>query len=468
MRRAVLTLNNCIRTTIAVWLCPFLSAQATNSQNVPVRLQVDSGTPLRLYITKRVGYRFGKPVQARFAEPVWAFDRIVIPAGTLVEGQVTELVPVSRMIRAMAVVRGDFTPLKRAEVMFTSLVLPDGRSVALNTQPSLGLASIYVPGHPQKNGHKKAPGVESNTKSAQLARFIKQQARTQANARSRGLLDFVRGPNKREWIEDFLWAKLPYHPQRYRTGTRFDAVLNAPLEFGDAGISAATLQKLGTQPPPDTPALVRLLSEVSSSDAHLGDPVEGVLSQPLFSADHQLVLPQGTELTGHVTRIQQARMFHRGGQLRFSFDNLKVPSLAAALTTSPERTQANLSVAEETSGNLQIDAEGTAKATESKTRFLRPVVAGLVAARSMDNDTGKPGSASGGANANYSGRELGGFSGFGLFGAAIARGPKPIGTALGFYGLAWSVYSTVISRGREVTFQKNSALAIRFGATRQH
>jgi hypothetical protein len=47
---------------------------------------------------------------------------------------------------------------------------------------------------------------------------------------------------------------------------------------------------------------------------------------------------------------------------------------------------------------------------------------------------------------------------------AIAQGPYEIGAALGFYGLAWSVYTTAVSRGKEVTFEKNSAMAVRFGA----
>jgi hypothetical protein len=115
---------------------------------------------------------------------------------------------------------------------------------------------------------------------------------------------------------------------------------------------------------------------------------------------------------------------------------------------------------------VKVDPEGTAKATESKTRLLRPAIAALVAAKSLDNDAGKQtASGTGGAaGANTSGRALGGFSGFGLLGIAAARGPRNIGAALGFYGLAWSVYSNVVARGGEVTFQKNTAMAIRFGA----
>src|SRR3954454_17525950 len=128
-------------------VCPLVCAAGPQplAENISIHLRVDAGTPLRLYITKRASYRQGEPVQAKFAEPVWAFDRIVIPAGTGVDGRIVQLEPVSKMARAMAIVRGDFTPLKQAEVSFTRMVLPDGRSMALDVQPSLGLASIYDP-----------------------------------------------------------------------------------------------------------------------------------------------------------------------------------------------------------------------------------------------------------------------------------------------------------------------------------
>jgi len=423
---------------------------------------VEAGTPLRLYITKRARYRQGEAVQARFAEPVWAFDRIVIPAGTAVDGQIVELEPVSKTIRAMAIIRGDFTPLKLARVSFTKMVLPRGRSVALDAQPSLGLPSIYDPAAAAKSRKQKPSRKSSDTKLTHLWGFAKRQAETQANARSRGLLDFVRGPNKREWLENFLWSKLPYHPQWYRKGNRFDAVLEKPVDFGKVSIAAANLGDIGRPPAPGAAASVRLLSTVSSADAHVGEPIAGVLSQPLMSADHRVVLPEGTRLTGKITLARPARMFHRGGQLRFAFEEVEPPAFSAAPAPGARATQAQLTAAEPKASRVAIDEEGTARATESKTRFLRPVIAGLVAAKSMDNDTGKQ-NASGGANANYGGQGLGGFSGFGLFGTLAAMGPPSIGTALGFYGLGWSAYSTIVSRGKEVVFEKNSALAIRFG-----
>ncbi len=456
--------------SLGFFLCPLLFAQQPPPDTVPVHLQVNPGTPLRLYITQRAWFRKGEIVHAKFAEPVWAFDRIVIPAGAVVEGQVVELRPVPAMLRAMALVRGDFTPLKRAQVSFTSVLLPNGKSLQLDTRPSVGLATIFVPPRPgkiktttaqNKAVKKNQAPVDPNSKSAQFRALVKQQALGAVNSRSAGLLDFIRGPNKREWLENMLWAKLPYHPQWYRSRTRFDAELNQPLDFGEVTLDAASLQAVGSQPVPDTPVLVRLLSTVSSADAHVGDPITGMLSQPLFSPDHRLSLPEGTRLTGKVTLAHSARMFHRGGQLRFAFDSVQ-PPVVASEPPRPEPVQAQLTAAEQGTGYVAVDPEGTAQAKESKTRFLRPVVAGLIAAKSMDDDAGKQ-SASTGANANYSGRSLGGFSGFGLFGSALARGPKPIGAVLGFYGLGWSVYSTVVSRGLDVTFERNSAIAIRFG-----
>ena len=59
------------------------------SRNVP--LTVPAGTPLRLYLTKRIPRRLNAPVQAKMLAPVYAFDREVIPAGTEVFGTVTRL-----------------------------------------------------------------------------------------------------------------------------------------------------------------------------------------------------------------------------------------------------------------------------------------------------------------------------------------------------------------------------------------
>jgi hypothetical protein len=452
----------------ALSFCPFVIAQqgAATDSKVEEPLKIEAGTPLRLYLTERVSYGAHDNFQAKFAEAVWAFDRIVIPAGTVAEGHISELKPVPRMVRASAMAVGNFTPLKRAEAAFTLIVLPDGRQMHIATRESLALPTIFVPPRPGKSQKPAKPPPSGKVGAARG--FIEQQARTQLrtqlNGRTGGLFDMIRGPNKREWLEEFLLNKLPWRPQWYRRGTRFDAVLEKPLDFGQVQIPRQELQRIATEPPADSVAEMRILSTVSSADAHVGDRLDGVLAAPLFTADHKLVLPEGTRVTGKITLARRARSLHRGGKLRFLIDDLQVPEMNALAAPSPvvEPVRAQLIAVEADPGNTKVDGEGTAKATESKTRLLRPVIAGLVAAKSLDNDAGKQ-TASGSGSPNTAGLALGGFSGFGLFGIALSRGPAAIGSALGFYGLGWSVYSNVISRGHEVVFQQNTAMAIRFG-----
>ena len=432
---------------------------AGNDPDFQMGLQVDSGTPLRLYITKRVWYRLNAPVHAKLIEPVWAFDRIVVPAGSTLEGRIARLDPVSRLARTYAMVGGDFTPLKRAAVTFGECYFPDRTRKELHTAGAFGLATIYAPPRPSKKRSK--PHAEGA-----IRQQAEQQIQAQINARTRGLYDFVRGPNKREWLLNFVMSKLPYHPQWYRSGTRFDALLTQPLNFGTVDINPRVLASLGAAPPADTSAQMRIVETVNSGNARVGNPVRGMLTKPVFTSDHRLILPQGAELNGRITLAQHAKMFHRGGRLRFAIEEVELPPALAALAHSARRSgtvQAQLVAAESNSSAIKVDQEGTAKATESKTRLLRPIVAGLVAAKSMDNDAGKQ-TASGSGGSNVSGRSLGGFSGFGLLGIAVAQGPRQIGTALGFYGLSWSVYINVVSRGGEVRFEKNGEVAVRFGA----
>jgi hypothetical protein len=74
-----------------------------------VPLVVPAGVPLRLYLTKRIPKKIGAPVQARLLDPVWAFDRQVIPAGAGVLGRVSRLQGISGRRRAMTILNGDFT-----------------------------------------------------------------------------------------------------------------------------------------------------------------------------------------------------------------------------------------------------------------------------------------------------------------------------------------------------------------------
>src|SRR5438045_510964 len=102
--------------------------------------------------------------------------------------------------------------------------------MTIRTLDSIGLGTIAVPdGKATKKKDKKTTSKPKPQNDRGVLGTARQQARDQINgrinARTRGLADMLRGPNKKERFEDFLLKKLPYHPQWYLRGTRFDAVL---------------------------------------------------------------------------------------------------------------------------------------------------------------------------------------------------------------------------------------------------
>jgi hypothetical protein len=448
----------------------FATLQATQIQTPEVSLTVPSGAPIRLYSTKRIPKRVGAPVEAKILETVFAFDREVLPAGSAVSGQVSAVQPVDKWQRFRSIVGGDFTPLRNALVEFDSVTLPDGKMFPLHTVQTIGLNSIYT--EPSKKSKKAAPQNPNNGTLGTAKQTLKEKIQEAINGRSGGFADIVRGPNKKEKLVDFLWAKLPYHPQYMRRGTRFDAPLQDALNFGTEPVKLSDLAALGSQPSSDSMARVRLLTALDSASAKQGEPVIAVLAAPLFSPEHKLVLPEGTRLVGAVTLAKGARSFHRAGRLRFNFQKVELPAEVANLKPSapgPEpstlTTQATLADAEGSgSAPIKVDSEGGVKAQESKTRFIAPVIALLLANKSADNDAERHGAgAVSGPNANVAGRTLGGASGFGLVGMALSQSSPYVGMAFGYYGLAWSVYSNVIAKGGEVQFNKNAMMDIRFG-----
>jgi hypothetical protein len=88
----------------------FLSAIPASSQIVP--LVLPAGTPLQVKIEKRIRIKgVSQQIKGRVVQPVFVFNKEVIPAGSEVIGHVARLNPVNRQRRFKAVLNGDFTPL---------------------------------------------------------------------------------------------------------------------------------------------------------------------------------------------------------------------------------------------------------------------------------------------------------------------------------------------------------------------
>src|SRR5260370_17864675 len=146
----------------------------------------------------------------------------------------------------------------------------------------MALSSIYT--EPSQKQKKTLPQNQNGGILGHEKQRGKDRINAAINARSRGIADIVRAPNKKEKLIDFLWAKLPYHPQYLRHGMRFDAPLRDPLQFGAESLTVAGLAQIGSQPSADGILRSRLLTPLDSASATKGQPLEAGGCAPPVSA----------------------------------------------------------------------------------------------------------------------------------------------------------------------------------------
>ena len=444
-------LHRSITLSLAVALALGVDGLAhAQSQGATIELVVEAGTPLRVALNDRVRMKEpGQPVAGTLVEPVYSYDRIVLPAGTRVLGRVVRFAKVSGRARACAMFNGEFTPLRRAILQFDTLVLDDGREIALSTEvrsatEHLVLSTRETP--PRKNVAKQAAG--------QLAAKAKETA-----AQAKQTLVAVTAPAKLQRLKQWLVMSLPYHPQYLAAGTVYTAVLLSPLSFGSA--EATEPAPPGTLPAPESVLHARLLTALHSSKTPRGTQVRAMVTQPLLSEDHQLILPEGAVLTGEVTFAKPARWFHRNGQLRFLFETVQAPE------RNPETLRASLySVQVGRKERVVLDDEGGASIVGSKTRFVAPALATLALAGAMhqhlDYDTDGLGPETQYGRAGTSG--LAGFFGWGFVGLLLGRASHEVAVALGLVGVVRTTFASVFAKGRDVAFPAETTMEVQLAA----
>ncbi|MFZ0960900.1 MAG: hypothetical protein WAO35_08340 [Terriglobia bacterium] len=414
-------------------------------------MTVQVETPLQIALTKKVPVKHaGVPVEGKVVENVYVFDHLVIPAGSRVMGQVTKVDSAPRKQRALAIANGNFTPLRHAQVDFNTLVEADGKRIPMQThviQGAPGMVHMVAGGNEKKKKGRVASKVEE----------VHQQVLNQEEA----AINNVTAPGKVQRLKAALSAKLPYHRPSLPVGTNFTAELKTPLTFGTEIPPAQQLEKMGGSIPPGSLVHVRLVSPLSSATDHRDTPVRAVVSQPLFSSDHTLILPEGARLNGTITEAVPARLFGRNGQLRFTFRQLELtPGATRKVEASLQGIEAD------SAGHLQLDAEGGAHAVTPKTNYVMPAIDVFLAATSLDLDEGRGihGGAAG-QSADYGGAGIRGAASLGFVGAvaSLLAHSRPVSAGFAFYGAGWAVYSHLVARGVDVVFPKNTPMEIRFG-----
>jgi hypothetical protein len=427
----------------------FISAIPASSQIVP--LVLPAGTPLQVKIEKRIRIKgVNQQIEGRVVQPVFVFNKEVIPTGSEVIGHVAHLNPIKRQKRFKAVLNGDFTPLRNPEIQFDVLKLLDGKTMPLKT----GIASqwgVIAPLGKRMQARKKNSLIGTTFGRVRIELL---------NARQEIVTEINSQP-KWDRLQEEAYSRLPYHPQFLPANTRLSAQLKEPLAFGIETIAAREVEQTGL-PPPDTVVTARLLSTVSSN-SDTGSKVLAIVSEPFYSADRHLILPEGTRLIGTVVQAQPARWFRRSGKLRLRFRKMELPEPVPMTNRqlSVEATVARVDAIRKV--RIKIDDEGVMKSIEPKTRFIAPAVQMFLGVNVLD-DTNKNAQSQ---SANRVVRAIAGASGLGLVGSIAAQFSSEAATGIGLYGAGWSVFNHVVARGHNILLAQDTPLQIRFGAARE-
>lgn len=422
-----------------------------------IALRVPSGTPLKISLDNEVRVRkVGQPVRGKIVEPVYAFDKLVIPAGSEVTGKIAAIDPVSRKARTLDALNADLSPHRQVHITFDQLLLPGGRTVPLNTLVSPDSGGVLEFVSAPDTTHSGVKQKAHNAASRQIA-----EARKEIHRQWHTLQAQIHEPGKLHRLERYGVAQLPVHPQYLDAGSAFEAELQQPLDFGAEPLRAEALTAIGTQPPPGSMVHAELLTPLDSAHTHKGDAVQAVVTQPLFSPSGSLVIPEGSRLNGSVLQVRPARRLGRNGQLRIVFHEIVPPDGVAA------KVEASLEgVAVAQGEHLKLDSEGGAQVTTPARRYLGMAISVALATSAMspDGDRLRDRGTGGGDGGTVSGAS--GFKAVGMILGAFSHS-RVVNSTLAAYGAGLSVYSHLLARGHDVVYPKDMSMIIGLGTPRE-
>jgi hypothetical protein len=394
---------------------------------VPVRAQetgperkslvVEPGNDFRAALEKGVRLKSaGQPITARLLEPVYAGEDLAIPAGSTIKGHVSSISTAPMRKRAGRLLSGDFTPPKTAHVTFDQIVLSDGTTVPIHSDSAVGIGRVAS------------------------SRYLPKAERPGMRKKLKGAMAPLREPNKMQRLGEAVVTSLPYHPEYIDQGTVFDtALLEAVTVLAPVQPNAASLQASDY-------LHLRLLTPVSSTSP-AGTQIEAAVSQPYYQADHQLLYPAGTKITGTVEKASSAGWMKRNGSIVFTFRSVEMPD-----GTKRDLHSTVGGIQAERSEGLDVGKEGEIKATTSTfARILAPVAL-IGPSRAVADSTLQKTAWS---------RSGQGRKGFGLLGAGAAQ--ASVGTAIGFgyFGAAKRLCDAFVTKGSNVELPVNTPILLR-------
>lgn len=408
---------------------------------------IPAGTPLVLKIDEHYPMRPGQIIRAHLLYPIYADSKLLLTKDTVVSGSVVNLLPDhARRIRAM--LGGDFTPFHIPEVQFTQIILADGTTIPLASGTVSTGTQIYRAVAP--------PAAKGGVLHRQFDAGVS-AARTD-------IATFT-APGKVDRLLQFVYGRLPYHPQRMEKGTSWTVetttAIDLPAQPAPPLVSPPPAQTLHfwdeRSATPDSSKIdsgtwivqANLADTLSSEISTNGQAIRAIVAEPIYNSDHTIAVPQGATLVGVVNRAKPARRFGRSGVLSFSFSQLILPN-AETQTVETRLTGAD------SAQDIALNSEGQAK-SKPQDKIMVPLFLALMAARPLDNDHQDGGSAG-----QVGKNGVGGAAGLGLVGTivGIAGGSPYAAAGIGYYGAARAFYDRWIARGQKITFARNTRIVV--------
>ena len=216
-----------------------------------IDLTVPKGTALQVVLDREIRVqKVGQPIHGLLIEPVYAFDKLVVPIGTEVTGQISQIESVSAGRRTLAALDANLTPTRKITVEFTELSLAGGKHIPIQTSvvPGSGQVIRFV----TASENQKKKGVKDIV--TEKERQAKQEARRQFDS----AMQQVKEPGKLHRVERYAVAQLPVHPQYIDAGTMYFAELGKPLEFGSEPLTPEIAASMNSEIPEGTMVHARL------------------------------------------------------------------------------------------------------------------------------------------------------------------------------------------------------------------
>jgi hypothetical protein len=420
---------------LALALLPSAAVSQTEPGSVP------SGTPLAITIDRHYPMRAGAEVSGHLLYPIYSDNKLLLPKGTVVTGTVDNLLSDHKR-RVNAMLGGDFTPFHTPVLHFTQIVLPGGTAIPFSSATASSGTQIYraVAPPPSKGG------------------FVRQEFNSGLSA-ARGDVATFTAPGKGDRLLQWIYGRLPYHPQRIEKGTSWTiettAALDVPAQPAPPPTPPVAPRKthLWEEPAAKSAPInagawivqANLENQVSSETSKDGQSIKAVVAEPILNPDQSVAVPQGATLVGVVTRAKPARRFGRTGVLSFRFSQLVLPN-AETQTVETRLTGAD------SAQNIALGSEGQVQ-SKPQDKIAVPLFLALMAARPLDQDRHEH---LGGHNAT------GGAAGLGLVGAVVGfAGGSPYAAAgIGYWGAGRVFYARWIARGQKITFAKDTRIVV--------